>query len=374
MTTLTPFNIFNSSRSSRSKGCRVSLEPISNIKKNLLHLNLPEDKLGLLASKYRGIPEVYYEHDKPITPDIFNDHLGELNREFMFKVSESTVAERFPGSSIASDHGKLLEGRLIWGELWEWMSGSGIFSAVARELHLRVLPPVDYRYGWSLGRRRDQHLLLAGLIVVGVYLLAAAPTCTPWGTSSRAWSEDERQEKRAAEFPALRFLAVACVVQLLLGCHFFIETPSGSQLFEHSPLAVLVGLPGVHLTYFDQCEYGAEIEGVPVLKATKALSSFPLTSCTLRCQRNHKHCELQGRTQGATRTTQASVWPRMLCEALLRDIAHVRDRDGFVISTSSRPSNALDWDFSEKSCDCWGHSASGGLEEGFSKLDFKTFP
>ena len=62
-----PFNVFGSSA---SKGCRVSLEPISNIKKNLLHLYLPEDKLGLLASKYRGIPEVYYEHDKPITPSL----------------------------------------------------------------------------------------------------------------------------------------------------------------------------------------------------------------------------------------------------------------------------------------------------------------
>ena len=107
MTTSIPFNICGPSA---PKGCRVSLEPISNTKKNLLHLNLPEDKLGLLASKYRGIPEVYYEYDKPITPDTFNDHIGELNREFMFKVSESTVAERFPGSSIASDHGKLLGG------------------------------------------------------------------------------------------------------------------------------------------------------------------------------------------------------------------------------------------------------------------------
>ena len=65
--------------------------------------------------------------------------------------------------------------------LWELMAGTGGLSRHARETGTRHLPPIDYRWGWDLGRKPCQLAAMYGLIVYGCSLLVAAPNCHPWG-------------------------------------------------------------------------------------------------------------------------------------------------------------------------------------------------
>ena len=101
--------------------------------------------------------------------------------------------------------------------MWEWCSGSSALTAEARKEQITHLPPVDYRYGWDIGRLRDQLLILRALLFIGVETLFSSPNCAPWGNHSRALRTDERETKRKAEDTSLTFLAVCCFLQTLMG-------------------------------------------------------------------------------------------------------------------------------------------------------------
>ena len=45
-------------------------------------------------------------------------------------------------------------------QLWELCSGSSVLSAAARDTTHTHVPPVDFRYGWSLARAHDQLIIL----------------------------------------------------------------------------------------------------------------------------------------------------------------------------------------------------------------------
>ena len=51
--------------------------------------------------------------------------------------------------------------------LWELMAGAGGLIKQARVAKTRHLPPVDYRWGWNLGRLPDHFAAMYGLIVHG---------------------------------------------------------------------------------------------------------------------------------------------------------------------------------------------------------------
>ena len=115
---------------------------------------------------------------------------------------------------------------------WEWFSGSSSYSAVARDMAWKLLPPVDYRYGYDLAREADQRVLLRGLLHCHVQLLVAEPTCTPWSSWSSMWSADKRDSYRLKEIPVLWFLVLACLTQYILGDFFIIENGRWSAIFR----------------------------------------------------------------------------------------------------------------------------------------------
>ena len=125
-------------------------------------------------------------------------------------------------------------------QLWEWYSGSGALSKVAADTNVSHPPPVDYRYGWSISNLGNQLILLYGLLSIGVESLFAAPNCFPWGQNSKASPEAERKKKRTAEKGNLKFLALCCFLQVLLGRGYYVENPKDSDVFtsEDSPLTV----------------------------------------------------------------------------------------------------------------------------------------
>ena len=137
------------------------------------------------------------------------------------------------------------------------------------------LPPIDLRYGWYIGRRPDQILLLYGILCIGVTCLFAAPNCALWGNMTRNLPRDALLTLREQEHPTLTFIAMLCFLQHLMGRMFMVETSGASVIFEESPLAILEQL-GLYSNLLDQCMYGAQQENQPIRKNTKVKSDKPI--------------------------------------------------------------------------------------------------
>ena len=99
------------------------------LRSQLKHLGTMFDKKQLtnIQAKYRKLPDFYYEDDqeKIITPLKFDETYLKLPR------SKPVL-------------------------LWELCSGSSKLSASALQSGLPHLPPIDFRFGWLLGRDIDQ--------------------------------------------------------------------------------------------------------------------------------------------------------------------------------------------------------------------------
>ena len=187
--------------------------------------------------------------------------------------------------------------------------------------------------------------ILWSMLTYPVDVLFAAPTCTPWSTNARAWTEEARDHQRSYETSALKFLRILILVQTLLGRHWMIEQPAGSELFdsEDSPLSSLLSQHSTllerHTTVIDQCMYGAVMDDLPVKKRTRLESSFPPHHQPRQCDHSHRHCVLRGNNAQGTRTAQAAMYPHPLCHAILDEVSHVsaeiRDGGSTGINTDS---------------------------------------
>ena len=195
-----------------------------------------------------------------------------------------------------------------------------MLSKRAAEKKIGHLPPIDYRYGWSLSRFEDQLKFLYGLLVMGVTTLFASPSCHPWGANSRGTPEKERSAKRQKERPSLMFLAMCCFLQVLMGKAYKLENPAYSDIFtsEESPLKPLRELK-YYLRHVDQCMKGAMQEGQAVRKGTHIQSNGPMKP-DVKCDHSHAHLHLRGAGPGGTRTALAAMYPRAFCDDLLDDM------------------------------------------------------
>ena len=211
---------------------------------NFEHLrgDMSNEDISRIRSKYRNLPDFYWQDDAEavVTPERV-ERMG-------FKVVHNQTPSKLA-------------------QLWVLCSGSGALSARARETKVTHLPPIDMRYGWYTGRRPDQALIVHGLLQVDVMCLFAAPNCALWGNMVHGMPSDRLAERREREGPALRFLAMCCLLQFLMGRHFMIENSGASQTFQASPLGALDQL-GLHKSKLDQCMYGAGLEGKHIKKST----------------------------------------------------------------------------------------------------------
>ena len=186
-----------------------------------------------LINKYDVMPDLYYADTDPVRAEGFG------NRQMMERIGHS------PGDVCT---------------MWEWTAGSAHLSATARDQGVSHLPPIDHRWGFHLGRTCDQERLLYSCLVHGTDCLFAAPTCTPWGGHARSWDRAKRHHERLHQSCTLQLLGMSCVIQMVLGRTFVIENPHRSDLWSDSALQHLTG-HGIQLSTFDQCMYGAEIDG-----------------------------------------------------------------------------------------------------------------
>ena len=123
---------------------------------------------------------------------------------------------------------------------------------------------------------------------------------------------------------ALQFLTVLCFLQLVMGRSYMIENPKGSDIYEESAIHNLQHecLPHTRAT-FDQCPFGATMDGGFIQKSTDIESDQPLPELCRYCDRSHQHVHLRGSNKMGTRTAQAAVYPDGLCDAILQSVHRI---------------------------------------------------
>ena len=118
------------------------------------------------------------------------------------------------------------------------------------------------------------------------------------------------------------------MVQMVLGKAYIIENPHGSDIWSESALRYLRDEGQV--TVLDQCQFGAQLEGQFILKATDLLSNLALPGLGRRCPGDHQHLHLRGSNAKGSRTAQSAVYPQGLCRAILDQVREIQ-----AISSSS---------------------------------------
>ena len=132
----------------------------------------------------------------------------------------------------------------------------------------------------------------------------ASPDCRLWGNFSR-WnmSKSNRtaqniQQGRQHETRNLKLCERLYWYQVSRGCHFHIEQPQGSEMFEQKEVSGIVY--GTYRTVFDMCEVGKL--RVPrgnnfLRKRSVVLTTSKVCHAGLDsryCTKNHSHCHIKG--------------------------------------------------------------------------------
>ena len=274
-------------------------ESRKDLRVKLAHLaeDVDQDKRERLIKKYLCMPDHYYDGDAGTGPQELGDEA--VMKELGFEKGCRT-------------------------QLWELMAGSAKLSATARKEEVSHLPPVDHRWGFHVGRFADQLRLLYVFLVYGCEVLFASPTCTPWGSNSRSWDKGKLRRERAAEGLTLQFLTLLCFLQVVMRRSYLIENSKGSDMFRESPISHLKHETLQHsITSFDQCAFGAMVDGGFIKKGTDVLSSEPMPEVDLQCPGGHAHVPLQGSNKTGARTAQAAVYPEGLCHAFLAAVRRI---------------------------------------------------
>ena len=281
--------------------------PSSSLRTILDQQELEDEKVSRLLRGYRQMPDEYSKSDMvpPSVADFgrpaYLQHLG-----------------LSPGVPAA---------------LWEWCAGSGRLSSTARSFFAgspagalpstmrprtpggQVLHPLDHRWGHDLNNPTSQVNLLWSLIYYGTSCLFVSPTCTPWSANSRSWPERQRRRRRAEESLLLGFVALACLVQALLGRGFVVENPEQSDIWHEDSMSLLAG-DWCAKHSCDQCMYGTMDDQTFARKSTSFLSNVSLSDVMHRCNHSHAHQPLVG----GARTARSAVYSTALCEQLLTAI------------------------------------------------------
>ena len=159
-------------------------------------------------------------------------------------------------------------------QLWELFSGSSRLSYLALLAGLTVAFPVDFRYGWNLGCREHQDMILDAQERLRPEVIVMSPSFSTWARPS-SQQNIIQEELKELEAKAMQFVKVLACRQAEKGHGFLLEQPWTSPIWKHSVLATLQNdvadcRPRQRA---DQCCFG-----VPADDACHCLSRKPFSS------------------------------------------------------------------------------------------------
>ena len=204
----------------------------------------------------------------------------------------------------------------------EMCSCSSRTSHYAHKLGLKVMGPLDYRYGWDL--MLLQHRTLAGLLVQTskVKVILAAPDCRVWNCSATTADPQVTQQARQAQEPTLTWLSKLGHRQVREGRHIIVEQPHPATSWKKSPLRTLFD-DTIERHRVSQCQHGA-MHSQPrnsIRKDTSLATNMHLPSVFKTCHGRHQHEPLQGRHLcGLNNTALAAVYRKQMADRIMVDI------------------------------------------------------
>ena len=177
------------------------------------------------------------------------------------------------------------------------------------------------------------------------YFLIGSPMCRQFSTwqalnNSKNPNKEEIERAYTEAVGHLNFVTSLYIEQIEGGRYFLHEHPRYATSWTVEAMEELKKIPGVQISFGDQCQYGAEVRsgperGSPVKKPTGFLSNSPqvLRSLERKCSggdgswacsrtKGGKHVLCSGKV-----AREAAIYPRELCRAILRGITRQLHED-----------------------------------------------
>ena len=215
-------------------------------------------------------------------------------------------------------------------DVLEVFGGTSMVSLRAgRNWGLRVLQPVDIRYGVDLRRRDCRRWLLKMLGVWNPRLVLVEYPCTPWSILQRNVNyRDEPETLRAlqeADRPCLKLCRDIFDSQVRRGAHAICENPASADSHREPEI---MSLREAHFeTTSCLCQFGMTgKQGLPMLKRVRFIATHEIFIRHLdrQCDFTHQHELVEGRN-----TSASAAYPAGLADAICRALIEVKETEDY---------------------------------------------
>jgi hypothetical protein len=191
------------------------------------------------------------------------------------------------------------------------------------------------------------------------------PPCTsfgPWSRFNKVHNHETWSKNHAIGVRLANLVAKVALFQLANKCHFIIENPWQSEIWNLPSFVSLIARPEVVYAQCDQCQVGlVDPAGVPTLKPTGLLASAETLIKRLRliCPRIHAHAVLEGSVNGISRCKFAQTWTHRLVELIIDGVVETLKHNSAPISAfPARPKAEKDRYGGSTTCKgCVAHAA-----------------
>ena len=190
--------------------------------------------------------------------------------------------------------------------IWEVYAGASRLAEVADSLGCQV-ESFGYETGWDFDLESHRSQFLAKLDEEMPDEVWLAPRCGLWSkmmnvNATTPEKQFELQRQRQIHHDThLHFCRTIFVRQVRHGRHAHLEQPQGACSWHTRALS---SLPGQRVT-FDQCRYGVRCKDQDhtwqLVRKTTSLQTTKravMQAMNLRCDRTHRHCQLEGQVPG----------------------------------------------------------------------------
>eukprot|EP00435_Cladocopium_sp_Y103_P070140 s53_g34.t1 len=215
---------------------------------------------------------------------------------------------------------------------------------------------------WDLDRQEDFEQLLDLIAVEQPWLLTSSPPCTTFSPLRRLSNFKRPKEVVEAEETVgkvrLRRSIECCKLQDSLGGYYLHEHPRDASSWDEPEVDEVVNLPNTYLVQSPMCRFNMmaqddEGQWGHVRKETLWLTNSEEIARELQgvCnnyvpgQEPHRHVHLIG----ASRAKAAQVYPKELCEAILRGLKNQLEEDHSISAIEEMvggpaPDDTVEWD------------------------------
>ena len=215
-------------------------------------------------------------------------------------------------------------------DILEVFGGTSMVSLRAgRNWGLRVLQPIDIRYGVDLRRRQCRRWLLKMLGVWNPRLVLVEYPCTPWSILQRNVNYRDRPEelraRQEADRPFLKLCRDIFESQVKRGAHAICENPAAADSHREPEI---MSLREAHFeTTSCLCQFGMTgKQGLPMLKRVRFIATHEIFVQHLdrQCDYTHQHELVEGRN-----TSTSAAYPAGLADAICKALIEVKELEDY---------------------------------------------